>query len=216
MLDDHAAMLTLRNRLLTARIVDAINANQLAAVVDGYTRADGSFIVDGFALGMEVTPAGFVNNTITIVKEVTALKLSTTARIPEVSSPAHSLSVALPPSRTWENKPNDDSAGWVIEEEYVSGPNTQDTLGPLGMMSHNPIYIIKVYGLPDIGTKSLYRMAKSILDVFQPRLALTLVDGTVLRVNSVPAPSRGQVLYDDGKPLIVVTIPLWARTQNTI
>jgi hypothetical protein len=125
--------------------------------------------------------------------------------------------VKIPELRAWENENlSTNNERWHITEEYISGPNSQDTLGALGTMSHAPIYINKIFGLPDVGAQALYKMAGAILGVFQPRLALTLSDGTVLRVRSTPSPERGQVLYAEGNPLIVVTIPLWARTQNTI
>ena len=217
MLDEHLTLLALRNRLLTVEF-SSTGTVTLAATGNGFTRATGSFVTDGLAKGMEVTPVGFTDNTVGVIQSVTALTITLkNARPVEAASSGRSLSVKIPELRAWENEslsPNNER--WHLEEEYISGPNVQDTIGALGHMSHNPIYINKIYGLPDVGAQALYKMAGAILDVFQPRLALTLSNGTVVRVRAMPAPERGQVLYDDGNPVVVVTIPLWARTQNSI
>ena len=217
MLDEHLTLLALRNRLLTVDF-SSTGTVTLAATGNGFTRATGSFVTDGLAKGMEVTPVGFTDNTVAVIQSVTALAITLkNARPVEAAASGRSLSVKIPELRAWENEslsPNNER--WHLEEEFISGPNAQDTIGALGTMSHAPIYISKIYGLPDVGAQALYKMAGAILGVFQPRLALTLSNGTVLRVRTMPAPERGQVLYDDGNPLIVVTIPLWARTQNSI
>ena len=51
----------------------------LAATTSGYTRASGSFVADGFAIGQEIVPASFATNTPRVVKAVSALTLTTTA-----------------------------------------------------------------------------------------------------------------------------------------
>lgn len=218
MLDHHATLLSMRNRLLTVDFAGT-GSMTLASTVNGFTRASGDFIADdGLAVGMEITPVGFTDNAIGVIKIIEPLKITLrNARPVEVASGSRSLSVRIPLIRGWQNQKVDpNQERWRIEEEYMPGPSEQDTTGEFGRMSHRPLYIIKVFALPDVGQKALYKMADAILGVFPPRFALTLADSTVLRVTSKPGPFRGEVLYDDGDPLIVVTIPLWARTQNTI
>ena len=217
MLDDHLTLLALRNRLLTVDFAST-GAVTLAATGNGFTRATGSFVTDGLAKGMEVTPTGFTDNSVGVIQSVTATTITLkNARPVQAAGSGRTLSVKIPELRAWENESlATNNERWSLEEDYISGPNNQDTMGPLGTMSHYPTYIRRVYGLPDVGAQALYKMAGAILDVFQPRLGLTLSNGTIVRVRAQPAPERGQVLYDDGNPLIVVTIPLWARTQNTI
>jgi len=217
MLDNFASLMILRNRLLTVKFADT-GPTTLVATGNGFTRPAGDFVADGLVKGMEITPTGFTNNDVGVIKtiEPTAITLIN-ARLAQVSGAGRSLSVVIPELREWENiKMDPNEERWSVKEEFVFGNNQQDSLGPLGTMSHYPIYIVTVYGLPGIGAKALYKMVDTILDVFPPRLVLTLADGTVLRIRSEPAPFRGPTLYDDGDPFIIVTIPLWARTTNTI
>lgn len=217
MLDHHATLLAMRNRLLTAQSATT-GFLSLQAVSDGYVRTVGSFIDNDFAVGMEITPIDFPENPVNVIKKVTATKITVVNAIASAAAlGGRVIVVNIPELRGWNNISVDpDQERWRIEEDYIAGPSEQDTTGTFGRMSHRPMYVVSVCGLPNVGQKALYKMADAILGVFPPRLALTLVDGTILRVTSKPGPFRGQVLYDDGDPLIVVTIPLWARTQNTI
>ena len=218
MLNNRQAILAIRTQLLTVEVTTT-GSTTLAATATGFTRATGSFITDDFVVGQEVTPSGFTNNAVAVIKSVTATEIVVdTARPVEVAASGRTIKVGLPELRAWENKelrPND--RRWFIEEEFIPGVNRVVTSGPLAEIDHEPMYVVKVYGLPNRGVGALYNMADGILDTFRPRLALTLVDTTVLRVTSINAPYRGQVMLDaDGFALIVVTIPFWARTRNTI
>jgi hypothetical protein len=66
-------------------------STELVATTTGYTRTEGSFVDDGFVVGMSVTPSGFAANTVTTVTNVAALTLTTTARAAEAEADGRSL-----------------------------------------------------------------------------------------------------------------------------
>lgn len=217
MLDHHAALMAMRNRLLTTEIAGT-GVTTLAVVGNGYTRTVGSFVTDGFTVGMEVKPAGFADNTVTVIKNVEALKITTGSRTPQAAGAGRSLTVGIPEIRSWTNKESDpDPEFCYIEEDYVPGPVHRITSGPLGEFETSPMYILRLFGKKGVGSQALDKMAGGVLSSFPPRYALDLADGTVLRVNSNPGPYRGQVRYDeDGFAFVTVTIPFWVRTRNLI
>ena len=166
---------------------------------------------------MEVVPAGFDDNTSGIIKTVSALAITLRdERDAESSAAGRSLTVGIPVTQGWENveiTPTGDS--WFIEEDYIPGPVQRVTSGPLGEFNVRPVYVIKVYGISNIGVQALYAVADGILQAFLPSHTMTLADGTIVRVLSDPGPYRGQVI-EDSAPYITVTIPLWVRTRNQI
>ena len=221
-------LLALRARLVTLSAVTT-GATDLSATSTGYARAAGSFLTDGFAEGMEVTPTGFTQTATGVVAaNITALALPITGgRTVQAVGAGRSIACLLPTARAWENRHFVPVAGapWV-EEDYLPGPVAQVTVGPLGDVETLPQYVVKLYGLPKTGTGALYRLADALLLLFPPRLAITLTSGDVLRVcggrNSAgesagPAPYRSQLMQDAaGFAVVVVTIPLRVRSRNTI
>lgn len=218
MLNDAEAIVVLRTQLRSTQIVST-GSQTLAATKTGYTRATGSFITDGFEVGMELKPTGYVNNTPSAIKALSATVITTRQeRAVEAAAPGRSLTVGIPSIRAWENKkatPDDNL--WFISEDYLPGPSVRITTGPLAEFDQFPTYVIKLYGFPDVGSQALSKVARGVLLSFLPGLALDLSDGTQLRVRSDPAPYLGQILADDeGFAFIVVTIPLRVRTRNLI
>lgn len=191
----------------------------LAATATGYTRTAGSFLTDGFAPGMEVTPAGFAANPVSVITAVNATTLTVKdARAVEAVATGRSLSVALPVGRAWENRAYDPTTGspW-IEEDYLPGPMRQTTIGPRGTLEATPQYVVKVYGSAGTGVGGLYGYADALLTLFAPRTSMTLTNGDVLRVRTDPAPYRSQLQQvEPGWAAVVVTIPLRLETANAI
>lgn len=218
MLNNLQVLLTLRGKLVALQFAGT-GVQTLTATANGFTRAAGSFVTDGFVTGMEVVPAGFADNTPGIVQKVQPLILTLAkVRTAEPAAAGRSLTVGIPVLREWENMrmvPEDDR--WYIEEDYLPGPSAQVTGGIGGELEHLPMYVLRLAGLASIGVTALYKIADAILAAFPPRDAMALPDGTVLRVRHDTAPYRGQVLPGEaGKAEIVITIPLWARTFNPI
>lgn len=216
MLNHAAAVLALRAQLATLSIASTGSTN-LAATTTGYTRPAGSFVTEGFAKGMEITPTGFASNPVDTITEVSALELKTTnARTAEAVAGGRTIAAKLPPIQAWENlQATPLTARWYIEEEYLPGPS--NLIGTSRFLEVFPTYIVKLYGLSNTGITALYRASDAILALFPPRLALTLSTGDVLRVRTNPAPSRGQLIpLAAGRAAIVNTIPLRAETANSI
>jgi hypothetical protein len=217
-IDSQAVLLALRTRLLTLSVVTTGSAN-LAASTAGYTRASGSFLTDGFAAGMEVTPSGFTQTATGVVSAVATGTLTITGgRTVQTAGAGRSVACLLPAARAWENVAFQPITGspWV-EEDYLPGPVAQTTLGPRGRIEALSLYVLKLYGLPQVGAGALFKMADAVLLLFAPRTALTLSSGDVVRVRTDPAPYRGQLMQDTaGFAVVTVTVPLRVETANTI
>lgn len=217
MIDHTAYQLALRQHLSTL-VVATTGATALRATATGYARETGSFLADGFDLGMEITPAGFAANTLRVLTAVSALAITVTgAMTPEVSASGRSLTAGLPSGRAWENVAFQPTAGapW-IREEYVPGPASQVTLGPLGEIEALPQYAVHVHvGAETKMTASRY--ADALMRLFAPRTAIALQNGDVLRVRSDTGPYAGQLQQSQpGFAVKPVVFPLRIRTQNSI
>lgn len=219
MLNHRTVVKALRARLLTVVVVTT-GDTALASTGNGYTRAAGSFITDGFTRGMEVVPAGFANNDPAVIKTVSDLEITTfqDGRPIEAAAAGRSLTVGIPEIRGWENvemKPID--SRWYIEEDYLPGPSRYISAVRRGLVMHQPTYVLRVSGLAGLSISALYDVSGSILEVFPPLLALELPDGNHIRVRGDQAPYKGQVYPGEaGRAGIVITIPLWAQTINPI
>ena len=191
MISHLAAIEALRTRLLTLSVCTTGSVT-LSATATGYARTTGSFLSDGFAAGMEITPTGFTANTVATVTGVTALTLTTAARAVETAAAGRTLACLLPVGRAWENAAFTPTTGapW-IEEDYLPGPAQQIPLGQYGDVETLPQYVVKVYAAPGTGLGALHRYGDAILNLFPPRQTLTLSTGDVLRVRINPAPYRG-------------------------
>jgi hypothetical protein len=217
MISHLAAIEALRTQLLTLSVCTTGSAT-LAATATGYSRASGSFLTDGLAVGMEITPTGFAANTVAVLTGVTALTLTTAARAVETAAASRTIACLLPAGRAWENVTYTPTTSrpW-IEEDYLPGPAAQVTVGQLGDVETLPQYVVKVYGVPGTGLAALHRYGDAILNLFPPRTALTLSTSDVLRVRADVAPYRGQVTQETaGFAVTVVTIPLSVRSANSI
>jgi hypothetical protein len=192
--------------------------SSIAATATGYTRGTGSFLTDGFRIGMEVTPTGFTDSTKRTITAVTALALTVNGA-PTVQSAAtgRTLSVGLPSSQAWENVAHTPAVGtpWV-SEAYVPGALARATMGSLGQLEALGLYILSVYGPTGIDTGALYGYADALVSHFAPDTPLALSTGDTTRVRGRPAPSVGQVLIlDGGWAALTVTIPILTRVTNS-
>lgn len=208
-----------RNRLLGLNVATT-GTTTLASTEQGYSRPAGSFVADGFVVGMEVVPSGFTDNTPDVITYVDATSIHVAnGRTAETASAGRALNVGLPTKRGWEGFVLDDEGhGWTMEEQYVPGPGQhQVTVGPQGEVLHMPIYILRLTSPFGLGSSALYTVADAILDLFPPRYAFTLADGSTFRVRSQEGPYRTQAMQVDANSLFTnVYIPLWGRTRNSI
>lgn len=217
MIDEIEMQLALRAKLLTLSVATT-GPMALAATATGYTRAAGSFVTDGFAIGMEVTPAGFATNTRRVVTAVTSLAIAVQGSVTaEASAGGRSLTVGLPASRAWENIAFQPTAGvpWV-REEFLPGPTSQDTVGPFGRLGALPQYAIHIHVPAATGlTPKRYTNALRIL--FAPRTKIPLPTSGTLAVRSDTGPYAGQLQQSQpGFAVQPLTIPLRLLDSSNI
>ena len=219
--DLHAAQMALRSHALGLAVCTT-GAATLGTTADAYTRTSGSFLSDGFAVGMEVTASGFTpsgNDGAATVTQVTAQRLRVNRALDAaVAAASRTIVVELPASRAWENVGFDpvDGVPWV-EEQFIPGPNFLATLGPNAEVESRPMYSIRVHVEEGKGIGAARRYADALIARFPMREAITTSDGVVVRVRSDTGPFVGQLQRSQaGFVVVPVTIPLRMRTVNTI
>lgn len=221
MIDHFSIQVALRTRALTLAVVSTGSAS-LSATATGYARAAGSFVTDGLAAGMEVTPSGFASNPVSTITDVQPLTITVAdARTVEGAAGSRTLAVGLPLARTWENKkpaadPPVQGKPYVVEQYLPGAPPKQITLGAFGDLELQPMYALRIHVPADKGFEAASRYADAIARLFTPRTAIA-VGSDVLRVRSDSGPYRGQLLQSSpGFAVVPITIPCWIRTPNSI
>jgi len=207
----------MRDRALTLSVVTT-GATSLSATATGYARAAGSFLTDGFRIGMEVAGTSFsfaANTAAKVITDVSALALTCPGCVVEAAG-TRTLTVGLPEKRDWENLPLTPVAGRpYVREQYLPGPMAKVTLGPGGELESDPLYVLQIFVPANTGFLALAKYADALLDHFAPDTALSLANGDVLTVRTKPAPWRGQLLQDvPGWAVVPVTIPFRLRTPT--
>jgi hypothetical protein len=215
---DHVAyQFALRQKLATL-VVATTGVLTLSATATGFARTAGSFLDDGFDIGMEITPTGFATNVSRIVTGVSALDITVSgSATPEVAAGGRTIAALLPSQLAWENIAFQPTSGvpWV-REEYLPGPAAQVTVGPLGEIEAFPQYALYVSVAADTGL-AVSRYADALMRLFAPRTAIALANGDVLRVRSDTGPYAGQMQQSQpGFAVKPVTFPLRIRTANSI
>jgi hypothetical protein len=206
----------LQTRLLTLSVCTT-GSTTLEATANGYQRAAGSFLTDGFAVGMEVTPTGFTDTTPRVITAVTALTMTVDGVVTvDAPSAGRTLAVGLPSRRAWENTDFTPAPGNLyVEEQYIPGANAQLTIGAHGILEMTPLYVAILYFLANTGFLAQQRYGDALLALFAPRTTIALSNGDSLRVRTNPAPYAGQIRQRDGGwAYKVVTIPLLLHTAN--
>lgn len=195
----------------------------LAATTTGYARATGSFISDGFEPGMQITPLGFVANTVDTILAVATLTLTTkSSRSAESSASGRSITVGLPSDFPDDVEFFEPSVGvpWA-EEVYLPGPQIKKTLGTFGQIELEPQYGVRVHVPAKMGTENGSRAARKYADAlcnhFAMNTTLVLDNTDVARVRGDVGPFPSSTLPT--RPGFVgklTTFPLRLLTQNTI
>lgn len=216
MIDHVAAHLALRAKALTLAAVGT-GAQSLSATLAGYHRAAGSFLTDGFAVGMEITPAGFVSNPVSVIREITATDIVTAeARTVEAATTPSSLLVGLPAHRSWENVELErDVTRPYLEEEY--SPSTSRVLTtPMSrsIIEYSGDYILKWYGLGNTDIIAIRRPVGALMTLFAPGTVLAAGNDKLI-ISGDPGPSTGQIIpLDSGWSALMLTIPWTLRSRN--
>lgn len=173
---------------LVGMTVATTGSTSLAASPTGYTRPSGSFVDDGFEVGMEVTASGFgtaANNGLGIVTRVEALTLSVSAYdlassdgewtrtsralATESAGTGRTLSVGLPTVRAWEGIEHVVLPGvpW-IEEKLVGGPSLRRGTLSSGEAEAQPQYQLEVHCVAGKGTGALDRYGDALFELLPP------------------------------------------------
>lgn len=219
MLNHKLARTAFRNRAV-ALSVATTGTISLSATATGYARASGSFITDGFLVGMEVVPTGFTQTTYGIITGVTALALTIEGgRTVQASSSGRTLTVGLPLLRAWEN-----TAGLTLSptrpyivEQWVPATAAVTTMpSRIGNRHETGLSIWNWYGIAGVGTDALDAQADALLARFATATEFTLSDGAVVKVRGNPAPSRSQSRTIDGWSVVTITVPWQVNTRNAV
>lgn len=215
MIDHLALQLALRAHALTLEVCTT-GTTTLEATATGYARASGSFLTDGFAVGMEVTPSGFPQTAVGVITAVTALTMTINGgRTVATAAGGRSLRVLLPSVRRWENVDVTPTAAqpWV-EEEYLPGPLAKTTLGAFGDIEALPQYVLR-FGVPTGGgATALRRYTGALLTHFAPTTPISVSGGTV-RVRADVGPFASPVsVTAEGWAVSSLSIPLRYTSPN--
>lgn len=223
-LDKTAATLALRARAVSVSVATT-GTTSIAATATGYTRSAGSFITDGFCVGMELLASGFAtsgNNGYKIVIAVAAGTLtvsSLTTMAVEAAGGDELLIVRLPEGRALDNVAFDPtlfSGRPYIEEDFV--PATKSLMGQRngGLVVETGLYVLKLYGLSDKGLAGIRKVMDALEALYAPGTAMTAGSLTV-RVRTDLAPWSGQILpQGDGRSVCVLTVPWECYSNNAI
>jgi hypothetical protein len=239
MIDQAAAHLALRNRA-SGLVVATTGTTSLSVTSSGIARTTGSFATDRFAVGMDVTPAGFGvagNNHTALVTSVTPLLLgvqlftvtphpgngnatvSYPSLTPEAAASGRSVIAGLPSRRAYELVDFQIAAGIpYLDEDFVPAGGRQYT-GPLvgGDIEETGLYVLKWYGTSGAGITALRRSVDALKARYAPGTPITSGADEV-RIRTDLIPFAGQVLpnQDGGLALLTLTIPWRAHSQNVL
>lgn len=236
MLNHLAIQRACRTRLGTL-VVATTGVTSLSATATGYARATGSFVADGFEVGLELRGSGFgnaVNNGVGVITRVAPLALTVSmvvvtitlgvrtvtrpANVAETAAGGRALLVGLPSFGAWENVAFTPETGvpyW--DEQYVRGPNVLGTIGPQGRITGEPMYLPRINVQSDTSVEAASRYADAMLNVFPPSDKIVLASGDVVEIRADQAPYGGQLLPNGaGYSGLLCTIPLRVRSINTI
>jgi hypothetical protein len=217
MVNHLAIQLACRARALTLEVCTT-GSTTLAATGSTYTRAAGSFVTDGFAVGMEVTPSGaWSDTTKRVVTAVTATVLTVDGTpTAQVAASGRTLSVGLPSNAGWENVGTATEARVpMVEERYIPGATRRRTLGSFGQLEVLPIYELTFHGRTGADVTALASYADALIEHFAPDTPLTVGSDTA-RVRGLPAPTRSAIrTLEGGAAFTTVSIPLTLDTANS-
>lgn len=219
MANHEAIQLALRTHLRSLTVCQT-GVIDLAATATGYTRPNGSFLLDGFAIGMEVTPVGFSQTAVGTITDLTALTMTISGgRTIDAEAPSRQLRVLLPELVQWDNvalRGGPITGRPYLEEEYA--PATASLVGmpyTNGTVEDTGLYIVRWYAGSDLGLGALATPADAILSLFKPGTALSLGGGLHVRVRGDTGPSRSPIRVDlPGWSVITVTIPWRVYSLN--
>jgi len=235
-IDTFAAQLALRNRAL-ALVAYTTGSTSLSVTTTGYARASGSFVTDGFKVGMEILASGFTttaNNGQGVIRAVAAGSMTVDAYTvtlgstgytaaartlaTEAAAAGRTVAVGLPAMRAWEDFPFTPVAGKpFLEEDFVPATHTlMSAPASGGEIEETGLYVLKWYGLSGVQAAATRKCVDALKARFTPGTNITAGSHT-LRCGGNPAAWAGQLMpHGDGWSVVTLTVPWWAQSTNTI
>lgn len=223
MIDMADLQIALRLRLLGVELATT-GSTTLAATTTGYTRASGSFLTDGFRVGMEVTPAGFSDTNVRVITAVSALQMlvnsTHTAGAPtaQTADAGRTLTAYLPALREYDNDAFTPvtKRAYLAEEMVPAAATLLSASADGGTLQQTGLYVLRLYGVGDTGHLAIRAMSDAILARYAPGTSLSVSGGTAY-VRSDLAPFAGPLRrVDGGWSLCVLSIPWQAFSRNAI
>jgi len=207
--------------LLKTLVVVSTGSVTLSATPTGFKRTVGSFVDDGFHIGMEVSSAGFTTNSVSVIKDVSDTEIVIAdARTAQGAGAGRTLTVGLPAARRWDGNmdftPPD--AAPFIEEEYVPQPPKLRGMTEEGVVEVMGLYIIRWYGLLNTAAEPLRLASSALKGLFRTGfVSLALPNNEWLRVREDMLPFTSQIIPapDTKRPVFTFTAPLRVFTFNS-
>lgn len=218
-MSDYDVDLAFRSRLASL-VVATTGTMVLSATANGYERQDaGSFLDDGFDIGLEVTPQGFPQTTAGIISNVTAKRVDIFGgRIARSGSAGRSLLVGLPALRVYENaKVNPDPNVQYTEHQLVSQPSELVSFPAQGgTREDRALYIVRWYFIGNTGVLGIRRAEAKLLALFTPGTTLVAGDDVVHMRGSPGAWASQIVERPSGHALKTFTLPYRIYRTNEV
>jgi hypothetical protein len=217
MVDHTDILLGCRAVIKTLAVADT-GTITLAATTTGYTRVTGSFLTDGFIVGMEITPTGFSSNPVSVITAVSDLSITVDdARTAQAAAAGRRLVVTLPVNANFGNLdfPPPDGRPFV-EEDYVPAPHVLRGLIAAGTLEVTSFYMVRWFGLVNVAKEHVTRPCDALCRLFRPGTQIALTGGEVAHVRGDIGPSwRVHKDPKSERPVGVVSIPLRVLTLNS-
>ena len=169
---------------------------------------------------MEVKGTGFgaANNVPAVVVDIAALTLTVNRTLEtEVAAAGRALTVGQPSEVARENVRFEPTQGVPhFEEQFLPGPNIQETVGEGGTIKAEPMLVILIHVPEGVGIGATNGYRDNLLALLKPMTVMTLTNGDFLRVRTTPAPWSDQTLHrKTGWATTPVSFPLRLFTINS-
>lgn len=200
---------------LLATVIATTGETEIAATANGYVRHGGSFLEDGFVPGLEITPVGFPTNPVDVITHISAdgTELRTANAHPVVAAGDRTIRALAPRQFQRGTKKVDfavDRPYW--RDRMLGGPSLGRTSFSRGnrRTSTEPLYEITVCGRVVDEDLVAQVMADAIADHFGSGTSLAVLGAAEhMTLQATPLAPIGPLgRNDEGRPTVVVTIPL--------
>ena len=200
-------------------VVATTGTTTLSATATGYARSSGSFLTDGFHVGMEVVPSGFTQTTPAVITAVTALTMTVDGgRTVQSSGSGRTLAVGFPTLRGFDNSAVAPLTGRHYVETELVPASTRLLTFPAngGTREDTGLFVVRWYGIANTGAKGLRTCLDALAARFRPGSTFAAGADTV-RVRADSGPFTGPISQRQGGfALAVLTIPWRVYRVNTI